>query len=404
MKGNLLLLAVSLLVSLLLLEAGIGLGAKLGLFPIKVPTYSLAHNPIFWRDMNPDFGVWHPAHAVIRHTKGCFDVTYRTNSHGARDAERALRSEAARVVVLGDSMTEGFGVDEMQRFTNLLESNTGIEHLNFGTAADFGTVQYYLLYKALASKFSHSAVLIGMLPDNDFWDNDFEFGKTVYHNRYRPYLVGEYPNYRLMYYQNSIEQSTFRDRNRLLGFGQRFLTEFTYAYNAAAYFKQLIAVRSNPALAKYHAFFKGSSASGDGLQPYSGFYDYRKDQLDLVKYTFQQIKKLAGERQVIIGLLPTTADFKRYDPANPATPLSTELAKFAEANGMALVDLLPDMYRNAKNRNEYILPCDQHWNANGHAIAAQVLKDKLASAYKQLFKEAPAAGARSGPAASRARR
>ena len=86
------------------------------------------------------------------------------------------------------------------------------------------------------------------------------------------------------------------------------------------------------------------------------------------------------------------ADFKRYDPAIPAMPLSTELAKFAEGNCMGFVDLLPVMYHSTRNWNDYILPCDGHWNANGHAAAAQVLEAKLASAYKHLFKEVPAAG------------
>src|SRR5262245_62400166 len=83
-------------------------------------------------------------------------MTYRSNSYGARDVERTLTSDRPRVLVLGDSMTEGLGVALEQRFTNLLERETGIEHLNFATSGDFGTTQYYLLYKTLASKFSHS--------------------------------------------------------------------------------------------------------------------------------------------------------------------------------------------------------------------------------------------------------
>src|SRR5687767_4875494 len=97
-KKNLLLLAASLSISLLLLEAGIALAARLGLFPIKVPTYSVAQvrSGIFWRDVNPDFGVWHLPNSATRHTKSCFDVTYRSNSHGARDPERALQSDRRR--------------------------------------------------------------------------------------------------------------------------------------------------------------------------------------------------------------------------------------------------------------------------------------------------------------------
>jgi hypothetical protein len=391
MKQNLLLLAVSILGSLLLLEAGIGLGARVGLFPIKIPTYSLqqVRSSIFWRDVNPDFGVWHPPYSSTRHTKSCFDVTYRSNSHGARDRERTLQSDRRRIVVLGDSMTEGFGVDDAQRFTSVLERETGIEHLNFGTSGSFGTIQYWLLYKTLASKFSHSAVVIGMIPENEFWENDYEYGKQVYSERYRPYLTGEYPNYRLVYYRDTLEQSMYRDRGGWLGFAQRLLAEFTYSYNALAYFKQLIAVRANPAATKDHTarekeFFKASPSVTDAAKPYSGFYDFRKDQLDIVKYTLEQIKQLAGDRQVVIALLPSRASFRRYDPAAPVTPLAAELGRFAEANGIQLVDLLPDIYRHATDWNSLILPCDGHWNSQGHAAAAQYLRAALTPLYRKL--------------------
>ena len=389
MKKNVLLLAFSAAFTLLLLEAGIGLATRTGLFRIKVPSYSVAQarSPIFWRDVNPDFGVWRNPSVVYRHIKACFDVIYHSNTYGARDAERLVHSERPRIVVLGDSMTEGSGVSDVHRFTNLLEQETGIEHLNFAVGGNFGTTQYYLVYKTLASKFSHSAVLVGMLPTNDFWDNDYEYGQHVYPNRYRPYLVGEHPNYRLLYHQRSIEQSTFRDRGGWLGFGQRILSEFTYSYNALAYFKLLLATVRDPAIAKDHTarereFFDANKAI-DRSRPYSGYYDYRKDQLDLVKYTFEIIKQAAGRREIIIALLPTPVDFNRYDPA--ATPrLSAELGEFAAANGMKLIDLLPSMYRDAKDWNDYILPCDGHWNAHGHAVAAQYLSRALAPLYQSL--------------------
>src|SRR5262245_55834476 len=177
MKNRLLSLAAFTAFTLLLLELGIGLVTKWGLFQSKVPTYSImqARNPFFSRDVNPDFGVWHLPDAKTRHAKSCFDVVYSANSHGARDRERTLQSDRQRIVVLGDSMTEGVGVESASRYTDILEHESGVEHLNFGTAGTFGTTQQYLLYKTLASKFSHSAVLISMIPENDFWDNDYEF-------------------------------------------------------------------------------------------------------------------------------------------------------------------------------------------------------------------------------------
>lgn len=387
---NLLLLAGSIWFALLLLEAALALGTRAGLLPIEAPSYSLAkaRKRPFLRDSNPDFGVWHEPNASNRHVRSCFDVTYRSNSYGARDVERALQSPLPRVLVLGDSMIEGFGVPDQRRLSNLLERETGIEHLNFGTAGAFGTTQEYLLYKTLASHFSHAAVIVGVLPDNDFWDNDYEYGKRVHPDRYRPYLVGQYPNYQLVYYQSSLENGASSGGPGRLELAKRILAEFSYSYRALAHFRQLVLIRlyPHPDPAPGERSLQSSPVSGQPLHPpssYSGYYDYRKDQLDLVKYTFEQIRKVAAGRHVIIALLPTRADFQRYDPS-AASPLGAELERFAAGNGMGFVDLLPDMYGHTREWDRYFHACDGHWSAEGNAVAARYLRDELTPLYRSL--------------------
>ena len=391
MRRLLLSLAVAVAVLVVVFEVGVGLCAKRGLLPIKVPSYSMTQvrRRDFWRDVISHFGVWHLPHAATRHVTSCYDVTYRANSYGARDSERSPASARPRVVVLGDSFVEGVGVGEAQRFTNLLERDTGIEHLNFGSAGHFGTTQYYLLYETLARGFAHAAVVVSMLPSNDFWDNDLEYGRLVHPKRYRPYLVGEYPNYRLVYHKSSLEDGAYRALEKWSRFGGRLLAEFSYTHNAFVHVKQL-------ALARFAGGVAGARPAPDERvvehrpslklpdRAYSGFHDYRRDQLDLAQYTFEQIGRLAGGKEVVIALLPTAADFRRYDPGNPTSPLSADLGRFAAANGMRLVDLLPDMYRNARDWNHYLLSCDGHWSVLGHQAAARVLRAKLEALYRDL--------------------
>lgn len=389
MKANLLLLGLSSFLALLFLEGAIALCASIGLFQIQVPTYSIDHarSRRFWSDINPAFGVWHLPHHSYRHKQSCFDVTYRSNSHGARDAERTLASPHPRTIVLGDSFIEGWGVEEAQRLTNILERETGIEHLNFGTSVNFGTTQYMLLYETLASKFSHAAVIVGILPANDFWDNDYEYGKQAHPYRYRPYLVADERNYRLVYHRDSIDQSDFRDRPGQLGLAQRILADYTHSYNAFAYFKLLLASRvdSVPTQLKErpNPDAKGALMPIGTSRPYSGFYDYRDDQIQLVKYTLAQIKRISAGREIIIVLLPALADFKRYQPPTPP-PLSNELERFAVANGMRFVDLLPPMHAHSNDPESLFLACDGHWNAQGHAVAAQYLRAKLTPLLDQV--------------------
>jgi len=140
--------------------------------------------PTFWADLNRDFGVWHPRYVRFRHTDACWDVTYQTNSYGARDAERRVRPSAhRRYVVLGDSFIEGYAIPDGERLTDRLNVSPDEEFLNFGTAGAFGTVQELVLYRTLAASFEHSDVLLFVLPLNDFSDNDPQYFPR---SRYRP--------------------------------------------------------------------------------------------------------------------------------------------------------------------------------------------------------------------------
>ena len=226
MKTRLLTLLAVGITTFLLLEAALFLLVASGTIPIRKPNYSFSEEP-FWSDSNARFGVWHKAGVSVRHRKSCFDVVYQANSYGARDAERDLESDTPRVVVLGDSFVEGYGLDVGDRTSNLLEDHAGIEHLNFGSTGHFGPTQFYLVYEWLARDFEHDAVLVGILPDNDFLDDDFDYGRIAYWNRYRPYWTGEYPDYELIYFPQSRAPE-----NPTLARLKHVLSESTYTYNA----------------------------------------------------------------------------------------------------------------------------------------------------------------------------
>ena len=149
-------------------------------------TYPTNERPVFWAYIDPVVGIWRYPSTTFHHKTDCIDQTYVTNSAGARDPERMQQSAATRrVVVLGDSMVEGFGVADGERMTDILEARTGIEHLNFGVAGSFGTVQEWLFYREYAGRYDHSDIFLFVLPANDFRDNNpDEFSKQIY----RPYL------------------------------------------------------------------------------------------------------------------------------------------------------------------------------------------------------------------------
>jgi hypothetical protein len=105
-----------------------------------------------------------------------FDVDFRTNSQGLRYREIPLRKQSEkefRVVVLGDSMTEGWGVEAEETFSALLEkslSNTRqtFYFINCGLAGT-GPLQYGRILASVGLKYHPDLVLVA-LHTNDVSD------------------------------------------------------------------------------------------------------------------------------------------------------------------------------------------------------------------------------------------
>jgi GDSL-like Lipase/Acylhydrolase family len=59
---------------------------------------------------------------VIQRLPGIFKTHFQTNSRGMRDREHRLEKTMPRTLALGDSMTEGWGVEENQAYPKVLEA------------------------------------------------------------------------------------------------------------------------------------------------------------------------------------------------------------------------------------------------------------------------------------------
>ena len=197
---NLLLLFLSILLGLGLSELGARWvchskwGEKSCRFAF--PGSDMSH---YWvQGYDPIVGVWRNPHSSAHEIKSCFEVTYTSNSYGARDREREKKTNSPkeRWVVLGDSWIEGYGVPMEKALPALLEQKTGLEHLNFGIGGT-SPLQYLLRYQHQVKEFDHSGVIVSFLPFNDFEDMDLEIAKRLHAEKKRPYLSGQYPDFRI---------------------------------------------------------------------------------------------------------------------------------------------------------------------------------------------------------------
>ena len=95
-----------------------------------------------------------------------FRTTVRVNHLGLRDAEEALT--APDVIVIGDSHTMGWGVEEDQTFGRVLARKSGLKVLNAGISS-YGTVREMRLLDRL--DVSRLRFLILQYSDNDLLEN-----------------------------------------------------------------------------------------------------------------------------------------------------------------------------------------------------------------------------------------
>jgi lysophospholipase L1-like esterase len=323
------------------------------------PNYFDAATQAAWWTETNDWGAWHVPNASTRFERVCFSVALRSNSYGARDRERPRDVTGDhRVVVLGDSFAEGYGVDAEDRLSDRLEHQLGIEFLNFGTAYDFGPMQYQILYDRLAANFAHDQVVVLFLPANDFTDNDAEFWYSrrpgEFERRHRPYYrqTADHNGYAPFYPDapsrpngaaaTSAAHTLFGDIRHWIG-GNLWVSQ---------------AVRRAQMLL--------------GARGYSGYYDFEQRQLDAVLWSFSKIKERAGTRTVTFVVVPTLRDFDRRGQLGESTLIAT-LRQFGAAHDFGVVDLLEPMRAMGGDPARFFLGCDGHWSREGNQAAADVL-------------------------------
>lgn len=346
-------------------EIVIRIGVAWNVLPYRA--YPTHREPQFWADIDPVVGRWRYPNATFRNVFPCFDETYRTNSVGARDPERALRTDAAqRVVVLGDSFTEGWGVARGDRVTDILEAETGIEHLNFGTSS-WGTIQQWLYYREYARHYDHSAVFLLLWPANDYHDNDPDYQN---HRLYRPYLRKTADGYEVFY---TVEfDRRFTGANGAFKIVKNTIDNHWYLANI---------LRTTVRLIKDGVWL-------DAAGPDNDYDNFTAADIDRLLWVLGRIATLAGDRPFYVITIPSERDvaFARdrdtksleHEPDRPEFRLIETLETFAAGTGNTrIIDLLPAFIADAdaggREFGDYTHGCDYHWSATGNRVAARAL-------------------------------
>lgn len=324
--------------------------------------------PYTYADVNEHWGVWHYNYPV-KAPYDCVTLTCNPNTAGARDIERKQQSaDTSRCIVLGDSFMEGWGIADKARVSNLMEVATGHEFLNFA-CSDMGSTQEYLVYKHLASKYNHNTILLGILPANDFMNDNIQFDSSQSPLRYKPYWKGAYPNMQLYYYADSLHKSQFSYEAYL-----PYKSSFSYKVrhvlqNTTCWFNIVYFVMKKKGAVDVIA--KSTHAN----MPYSGYYDYSPNDLDRLKQSLLSLRQAAPGKKIIAFTIPIASDWHRYNNSKAIPTLPAALTDFCKANNIIYTDLLTTSHSDDQlHYKKQFFDCgDVHWNEYGHQWAMKKL-------------------------------
>ena len=332
----------------------------------KAPSYVLPSTP-FCLDNNQFFGVWHKSNSTYNHQGECYNAIYKFNSYGARDKEREIESISYRGIILGDSFIEGYGIKDHYRISNILEDKLGIDILNFGTSGHFGTTQIALNYQYLSSKFDHDFIIIGIYPTNDFDENNLEYGKSFLSNRYRPYRVKSEGNegYDLIYFLDDIKDSDWSSDNFY-----KNRTSFLTIFRKMTYTGSVLYELRN----RYLLMIQNLNSKEKKL--YSRFNDFSKEEIAIIKFDLQKIKKISNGKSIFLFAIPSIYDFNyALRGGSNFNKLGIELLEFCKDNDIEYIDLFSELLKeyNENNFRDLYLSCDHHFSEIGNQVCSDII-------------------------------
>ena len=338
----------------------VGTQASLLLFNDYPTAYRTQYAGVKWRTQKDPWGSWHRSNATDRHRSSCFDVSYRSNEIGARDTPFSLTKSGpqTRYILLGDSFAEGYGVNFEDTAQTQLEKLLGIDVYNFGSDWYFGPVQYYLIYKDLASQYQHDGVVLFFLPANDFTDNDYSLWKNFHPTWYRPYYKKQSDGqYDIFYPDRAIPTERVQDEVEL-GIVKRFLVRYTFTANTLRTIEYL---------------FTRNPLEKPG---YSGYYDAAQGEQEAAIYFIKKIVAEAKARRVMILVIPNREDMIRIRSGRAYQ----DQYWFRELHSLKLdnsnVDVIDMADKMPSDYNKLFLSCDNHWNELGNLEAAKVIAEQ----------------------------
>jgi lysophospholipase L1-like esterase len=338
---NLSLIIISTLFALTLSEIALRLiGVK--------PLYVSPERDHFWK-YDPLLGWAHePGQEGIFETPQ-FRTVVRINDNGLRDRPHSYnrQNDIERIVVLGDSFAWGYGVEESERFSQLLEKSLDVEVINAGVSG-YSTDQELLWYKNEGIKYETDLVIVE-LAGNDVSDNERQLVSTVY---YKPKFVLEEDQ---LVPTNYPVPKTSAQGKFIYALSQRSALVY---FLVQRYF-DLLSLYRNAKVDSHHT-----------NSPVPGISAERED-FKLTIALLDEIRNIAKSRKAKFMIVATD---RWWD--SPPSETYPDFINALRTEGFLVLDVesMPGF-----DPEVMLIPNDGHWNQAGHKFVADEIQAFIAS-------------------------
>jgi hypothetical protein len=326
--------------------------------------------------------VWSDCRHSVEHNQ----FGYRGTAHGYP------RSEKRRLVFLGDSFVWGFGVEDDEIFTSLIEtkSDRQVEAVNLGVPG-YGTDQELLLWKTRGYKWKPDEVVLVVYYFNDLFD-------IMSSRRYgydKPYFLldsdGELQLQKLPEHLTGLRSQQMEVKVRQDGKNGvlKQFAELSSAFNLLLHTSLRHA--GLRALLEEHQWIPVREIGGNG--PFFSRPEKKiKDAQDLL---FEQLSEMNedvakhGGRLTVV-FIPTMEQVYSELWEQILETVPTDLmehfqidypnkifAAWCEKNDVPFIDLLPDLNAASVSNPYLFYPRNQHLTKYGHEIVANAIAKRM---------------------------
>jgi hypothetical protein len=301
-----------------------------------------------------------------------FKQGYKTNSLGLFDYEH-YKKNGPRILGLGDSFFQGYGVPFRDTVLYVLEKITGIEIIKAGIAR-YGTAQEFILLKRLFPIFKPDIVLLGFCIWNDVQDNIkwSHLGSTGNNDSIISVSVDGVKNKTIFTHMKTLFRKSalfhfMLDRLKYFSISRKILLNYKFV-------EETVPEEIQPYAVNYtHEWQAGWNDTFKALQQISLFTKKNDAHLVVVIIpTLTQVYPQLWEKIKNYYFL----DASKYEPYKPIRVL----LEFCQAQNIDFLNLYDCFYEHGKNKLLYdgFRP-GTHWNKEGNEVAAQCIKEFLVS-------------------------